>query len=64
MSHYLNHLKDRGHRLKSENFPSALAYQFPFAKIYLEHEYVARLDEKHDVFLKQWQSLSKIFVGM
>ena len=33
-------------------------------KIYLEHEYVARLDEKHDVFLKQWQSLSKIFVGM
>ena len=33
-------------------------------KIYLEHEYVARLDEKHDLFLKQWQSLSKIFVDM
>ena len=33
-------------------------------KIYLEYEYVARLDIKHDVFLKQWQSLIKIFVGM
>ena len=33
-------------------------------KIYLEHEYVARLEQKHESFLKKLQSLSKIFVGM
>ena len=33
-------------------------------KIYLEHECVAKLEQKHNAFLKHWQSLSKIFVGM
>ena len=33
-------------------------------KIYPEHEYVARVEQKPDAFLKEWQSLGKIFVGM
>ena len=32
-------------------------------KIYLEQEYAARLEQNHDVFLKQWNKFNKMFVG-
>ena len=33
-------------------------------KIYLEQEYVARLEQNYDVFLKQWNKFNKMFVGL